>query len=859
MRKTFAIILLLLISAVGYAQSADENKDVFVDDRGTLRWKGSDKEVRLFGVNYTTPFAYSFRAHKRLSLSLKKAIDLDVAQMARLGFDAYRIHVWDREVSDGSGNLLDNEHLDLFDYLLAKLAEKKIKSIITPIAWWGTGWPEPDMETTGFSTFFSKVELITNREAREAQRNYLKQFMNHVNPYTQYAYKDDSHIIAVEIINEPRHPDNPGMVTEYINEMYDVIRSAGFYKPVFYNISENWSDVQANAVCASKVQGISFQWYPTGLVHNESLRGNYLINVNKYDIPSAKVKNFDNRAKMVYEFDAADIGKSYMYPAMARSFCEAGMQFAAMFSYDPVQIAWSNTEYPTHFVNLLYAPSKAISLMIAGKVFHNVPRMKSYGDYPANNKFDEFMVNCNDDRSTMNSPEEFYYSNSTAEIPIKPERLKHIGGVGNSELVKYEGTGAYFIDKLGTNIWRLEVYPDVLWLRDPFKNTSMSRQVSRLFWKERKIILNFSASDKNLRVFNTDGSEYCKSDNGSFNVKPGSYFVASGDVKLSAIDKLKNDEKFLDGLYTPPAEKLGVYVVNETPRAATEFDSDAFRFKIAADQNFDNAFLYIKRIGWRGFEKHQLKYIGGFNYVMTDSSKSLFSGYVQYCVGIESGEQSFFFPGGIEGKPENWDFYSDNLWNIKFRSPGDDLSLMNVCDDKGKFVFTQFSRSVRFNVDYGNGSDGSNVSLRTSVTFANENFYPFGIQLNIEDKLKRLAESDGNYKYMKMRARCVKDSSTVVKIRLLDAGGGIYGAEAAVVKEWSELKIPLKNFQPSSALVMPIAFPGFFPKSRSSKTEAELKIDKIEFIQFILDPGNLISDKETVEMGIEIESAFLSK
>jgi beta-glucosidase/6-phospho-beta-glucosidase/beta-galactosidase len=65
-------------------------------------------------------------------------------QFVRLGFDAFRVHVWDREISDKEGKLLDNEHLDLFDYLLSKLEENNITIIITPIAWWGNGWPEPD-------------------------------------------------------------------------------------------------------------------------------------------------------------------------------------------------------------------------------------------------------------------------------------------------------------------------------------------------------------------------------------------------------------------------------------------------------------------------------------------------------------------------------------------------------------------------------------------------------------------------------------------------------------------------------------------------------------------------------------------
>ncbi|MDP3581346.1 MAG: membrane or secreted protein, partial [Ignavibacteria bacterium] len=338
---------------------------------------------------------------------------LDVAQMVRLGLDAFRVHVWDREISDRDGNLLKNEHLDLFDYLMSKLAANGIKSIITPIAWWGTGWPEPDVETPGFSQIYSKMDLITSTKAREAQRKYLNQFINHINPYTNHSYKDELSVIAIEIINEPKHPNNELQVTEYVNEMYDVLRTAGITKPIFYNISENWNTVQANAVSKSKAEGVSFQWYPTGLVHGKMLEGNYLINVNKYKIPSEGIEQFFKKAKMVYEFDAADIGASYMYPAMARSYREAGMQFATMFSYDPSQIAWSNTEYPTHYLNLLYTPSKAISLLIAGKAFHSLKLNKSFGEFPTNNNFDEYTVSASEDLSVMNNDTSFYYSNNT--------------------------------------------------------------------------------------------------------------------------------------------------------------------------------------------------------------------------------------------------------------------------------------------------------------------------------------------------------------------------------------------------------------------------------------------------------------
>ena len=67
----------------------------------------------------------------------KEAIDNDVYHFTRLGFDLYRVHVWDTQISDDNGNLIENEYLDEFDYLLQKLKQHNINYVITPIAFWG--------------------------------------------------------------------------------------------------------------------------------------------------------------------------------------------------------------------------------------------------------------------------------------------------------------------------------------------------------------------------------------------------------------------------------------------------------------------------------------------------------------------------------------------------------------------------------------------------------------------------------------------------------------------------------------------------------------------------------------------------
>jgi hypothetical protein len=837
MKKTLFILSLIVVLPIFSQHVPSVNEGVFVDYAGVMRWIDSNAEVSLFGVNYTTPFAYSFRAHQRLGLSLKKAIDLDVAQMKRLGFDAFRVHVWEKEISDSLGNLLQNEHLDLFDYLLAKLSENGIKTIVTPIAWWGTGWPEPDIPTTGYTRNYGKGELITNPVPRKAQRNYLKQFIEHVNPYKKLSYKNDPSIIAVEIINEPRHPDSAQQVTDYINEMAEVLRSAGLKKPIFYNISETWSNVQANAVTKANIDGVTFQWYPTGLVHGSMLHGNYLVNVNRYKIPSDSITGYATKAKMVYEFDAADIGGSYMYPAMARSYREAGMQFATMFAYDPTQIAWSNTEYPTHFMNLLYTPSKAISLMIAGKAFRHVPRSKSYGNFPENNQFENFRVSYEQDLSEMNTDSEFYYSNTTNSTPRNGSLLQHIAGIGNSTAVKYDGTGAYFLDKLEEGIWRLEVYPDALWIRDPFEQASMLKQVARLFWNERTIQISIPDLGDDYVMYSLSGT---KKPMGK-NVIPGIYLVARRSIEEKKIKKIFfKKEKFLEDLYIPSAPPSKIYVVNNSDEYSQKANPGAFKFQIAGDQKITNVQLYIKRYGWRGYAKHWLKNIGGFQYALVDTPKVLQTGLLEYCVAVESGGKVFTYPEGIQNEPWKWDFSTMQLWHMNVLGSDEAIVLVDAMKNRKDFVFPHFNRTMRYEVDYKNGSNNSETALALSVTFSGDNPSSFFCQTDISNIVQSIGKGIDGYTNIVIKGRAIGDSVQTIGINFMATDGENYGANVEITNSWNDIVLPISALKKRERKILPDSYPLFLEKmwyGNSSKNEKP-EMMKFTSFQFVINPSN---------------------
>ncbi|WP_157274143.1 membrane or secreted protein [Pedobacter sp. BAL39] len=544
-------------SLTGFAQAKNAKTGIFVDKQGVMRWQKDGSEAAFFGTNYTAPFAYGYRSIQRTGTSVEQAIKDDVYHFSRLGLDAFRVHVWDVEISDSVGNLINNEHLRLFDFLIAELKKRKIKTLITPIAFWGNGYPEKDEDRGSFSSKYGKQKALTEEAAFQAQERYLKQFFRHKNPYTGLTYQNDPDIIAAEVNNEPQHSGAKALTTTYINRMVKAIRSTGWSKPVFYNISE--SPKYADAIVKANVQGHSFQWYPTGLVSGHTLKGNYLPHVAKYEVPFDSIPGFKNRAKMVYEFDAGDVMDSYMYPAMAKSFRVAGFQWATQFAYDPMATAQGNTEYQTHYLNMAYTPSKAISLLIASKAFHLLPRAKQQ---TSDTLFGAFRLSRQASLSEMNTEEEFYYSNTTTSTPVDASRLKHIAGVGSSALIKYTGTGIYMADKIGDGVWRLEVMPDAIALSDPFERTSPDKVVTAIRWSSAEMQLGIAdlGLDFDIKGLNASNGHSGTAAGGEFSISPGTYLLTRKGIHST----LNAESEWADirlGEFVAPSQTSGTAFV----------------------------------------------------------------------------------------------------------------------------------------------------------------------------------------------------------------------------------------------------------------------------------------------------------
>lgn len=808
--RLLCIIILLLSRA--FAQQ----NPVYVDKQGVLRYTKTRAEATFFGVNYTVPFAYGYRSHKALGVDIEKAIDADVHHMHRLGLNAFRVHVWDVEISDSAGNLLANEHLRLFDYLVKKLKEKNIKILITPIAFWGNGYPEPDEKTPGFATKYGKGNAVVQEEAIKAQENYLGQFFAHVNPYTKLTYAADPDVIAMEINNEPHHSGPKEKTTGYVNRLAAAAKSAGWTKPIFYNISE--SPRYAGAVVAAGVEGHSFQWYPTGLVANREVKGNFLPNVDRYFIPFGDtLPAFASRAKMVYEFDAGDVMQPIMYPAMARSYRAAGFQWATQFAYDPMYTAHANTEYQTHYLNLAYTPAKAISLLIASKVFHKLPRMKSYGTYPADTVFDVFRVSYKEQLSLMNDDSAFYHSNATAVTPRNVATLKHIAGVGSSPVVQYEGTGAYFLDKSGEG-WRLEVMPDAIRVKDPFEKASPRKTVTHIQWRSNKMRLLLPQ----LNV--------------SFNVEPGVYLV----TKSGTIQKQLNAE-----FYAPPATVNEPIVVHAPLTEVTVGKSFVISAKVIGIDPMAKLSVELRNSS-NQWKTVQLLPAGVYNYSAQVPADIVSPGIINYRIIVEEKDRGFYtFPGAIEGNPYAWDEYRNESWQTIVAAPGSTLELFNPLTDRNGLMI--YNPDWRNNIiEYITTETPRQLALKATMNEpANGNIFSW--QYFFAEKIGGRSQELKDFTKLVVRARSPQEVK--LKTTLITAEADAFSAVIQLSKDWRDIEIPLSALQPDSFLLLPRPYPGFLPlhfKSAGARLFDIAKMEKIE-----------LSFGEPYAVGVEVTAVWL--
>jgi hypothetical protein len=821
-----------------------------------MRWRTSNVEVAMLGANYCLPSASDYRAAGAVHADRKRLIDQDMTHFARMGWDALRLSFWgDWECCDRDGNLVANDHLDLLDYLIFRAKKRDLHMLFSPIITYSSLWPGvDDPSAVGFSRYYKKEELGTNPKAIAAQVNYLKQILNHVNPYTKLALKDEPYLCFVELINEPaQHPQDFGGSVSYINALNDAVRETGCQKITFFNFSQDFA--MAQAIAASKVDGVSFAWYPSGLVAGHQLRGNFLRTVDDYSPMLAP--ELAGRPRVVYEYDMPDVMSGYHYPAMVRTFRSVGAQFAAMFSYDMLATAPYNLGWQTHCLNMVYTPQKAASAIIASQVMRRIPRMQAVGPYPQNRKFGDFRVSYEENLSELVSTDLFYYSNNTASRPPSPGKLRRVVGFGSSPVVRYEGVGLYFLDKIEDGVWRLEVYPDSIQIDDPFAPTRTDRLVFQLIsrqWPMKVDLPDLRGSFK-VEPLNEGNTHSAVAVDGLFEARPGVYLLTS-TARTTAVklpDRLPGVPYYL-GMREfvcpePSAARTAVVI-----HAQTDYlDSGPVSISatVASASAPDSVSLQVT--AGAGSITVPMTHQKGYDYAGTVPRGRIPAGGFTYTVSVSTAGNVLVFPRDSPVASNRAEDYVSNV----------------VAADSPVVIFDP-ARDIRKLAVSRSGESRNRVPKAVEGSQPGSVAFPFGCpaprladdftaSLYIGDRVSERGASISRAKAIHVRLKGVLAPS-VIRVTLVEKDGSAWSEKVFASSQWAEVVVPLSALRAAKSAMLPQAYPGTWsywlspPAGRTS-----IDIGQVERLQFSLRKADFgtISTVDSAQAAVAIEGASL--
>lgn len=845
-------------------------RPVFLDSGGVLRWRDARGEVALYGANYCIMSGSDYRMSGLVAHDRKAVIDEDMGQFARMGWQALRLCSWgDWENSDPDGNLIVNEHVDLLDYLIAAARKRGIYMLLTPIHTYDPAFADQmgkPSTNEGFSKHFTRQEMGTDPRSIAAQANYIQQLLNHVNPYTGVALKDEPAIPFIELINEPvHHPEDTAGSIRYINTLTQAVRGTGSRQITFFNVSQDF-DI-APAIRQSNVDGVSFGWYPTSLVAGHLLKGNFLPAVDDY--PDMLRPELTGKPRIVYEFDQADLVSGYLYPAMARTFRSVGAQFATMFAYDMLRTAPYNLGWQTHFLNLVHTPRKAVSAMVAAEALRRLPRFQRYGHYPDDCRFGDFRVDYASDTSELNAPDVFMNAGPTTDTARNLRSLRRIVAVGSSGLIDYEGTGAYFLDQVRDGVWRLEVYPDEVLVRDPFEQPRPDKIVSRLLYRAWPITVRLPDLGPRFQVdaVNVPGlaSPLTRhADQGSFTVEPGVWLLTRNPgLKSSALPAQINRVGF-DEYHVNERVDYPDLIQSLAPKEFLEGAPAELRVRVANSQLPDEVRLWIRAAGTRSFwQPRQMQRLQGNDYHAVLAAGTLTAGLYEFAVSSRTGDRVSTFPGSVPQQPDQWPFQTDTLWTFRVTPPGTTLRLLSPRDDYSRLSFVRPGEQYRnafFQIVPGESSDEAALRL-TLPDLGKDTPDRYAAALYIGDTIAARGTDAARADSVEVRLKAVAGARKTLEVTLIEKDGTAWSAQVPAHSDWSTVTIALTDLQISRSIHIPSPYPGLWnywraiPVGRGWPGD-HIHIEEVERLQLSVAPnsGPRSSDDGA---GAEIESIRL--
>jgi len=186
---------------VSFLHNAPAGKDGFIRIQNGHFAKPNGQRIRFWGVHLTD------WSRGSVELPPKEDIPMYTSTLARFGVNIVRLHFLDldapRGIIDAKRNDsrgFDADQLDRLDYLVSELKKRGIYCDLNLNV--GRSYKEGDGVADFAKIRWGKGLVLFDKRLIELEKEYARNLLAHLNPYTETEYRNEPAIAIVELLNE---------------------------------------------------------------------------------------------------------------------------------------------------------------------------------------------------------------------------------------------------------------------------------------------------------------------------------------------------------------------------------------------------------------------------------------------------------------------------------------------------------------------------------------------------------------------------------------------------------------------------------------------------------------------------------
>lgn len=455
-------------------------------------------------------------------------------------------------------------------------------------------------------------------------------------------------------------------------------------------------------------------------------------------------------------------------------------------------------------------------------------------------------ISYTDDLSELSTNELFYYTNNTTTKPENPASLKSIAGYGTSPIVTYKGYGAYFLDKISDGVWRLEVMPDAIWVRDPFSRATPKIENVVIKWNKTKMGVNLPDLGKSFYINGiNDGNNYTSTaKEGLFAISPGAYILSTKQV-TEDIKKTKIGAITANEFYAPKETNKNFYFSQNAPNQVTEGQPVVVTVKIVSPE------IPVKKLNLqpsgggrqRGFGRFRpviinMDRVDEYIYKATIPDSVVKAGLLTYTVNAESTSGKVtVYPGGVEGPATSWEYYNPETYSIRVLPVASEVQLFNAESSdqaltfpgnfnlRSNLVLSGVTGESMLKFAPGRSDFGQGRPNTSGVIYAMQNY--------IGNFTSGISKYSDKYAQILIHGKAT-DKPVRIEVSLINKDGNAYTVKTSLSADQDVQVINLKDLAEGRMFLLPRPYPGFLPFWYTAKNKKLFSLSEIERIQLLV-------------------------